>query len=174
MTACLTKVVPACPKPCAACPWRLANQGADHPHRFYTPGNLARLWRGLRNGSRMSCHPTDPRMAEFEGYEQTAGQEKTAECAGALVVQQREFMLFQGVIRRDPKCRALQVYAALRPRAKAMTRSGLVAMMERHVFSGTVLGGVAMTTPDLGDQEVGYPVLPWGLAERELAFEVGQ
>lgn len=168
----LAKIVPACPRACAACPWRVANQGTEHPHRFYTPGNLARLWRGLRNGARMSCHPTDPRMAEFSGYEECGDREKTAECAGALVVVQREFMLFQGIVRRDPKGKALRQYALMRPRGKGMSRAGLVAVMERHVFAGSGLAGTAMATPDLADFEVGYPAaLPWGVLEREIAFE---
>jgi hypothetical protein len=53
-------VKPACPRACSSCPWRLSNQGSKpDPHKFYTPANLRRLWHGMRNGARMSCHPTD-------------------------------------------------------------------------------------------------------------------
>jgi hypothetical protein len=153
----LHRVEPACPVPCKHCPWRLANQGSKpDPHKFYTPGNLAQLWRGLRSGARMSCHPTDPRMAEFEGYEALADRESTHECAGALVIVQREWMVFQGMCVAGNK-KALQVYCRARP--NGLTREGLIALMERAMLGGTVLNPVAMSRPDLGDAEVGYPAI---------------
>lgn len=64
------QVRPACALACLACPWRLSNQGRPTPGGWYTRRNLDRLWAGLRRGTRMSCHPTDPRMAELaeDGY----------------------------------------------------------------------------------------------------------
>ncbi len=155
----LGKVEPACPVPCKHCPWRLANQGSKpDPHRFYTPGNLARLWKGLRAGARMSCHPTDPRMAEFEGYEDQADREVTNECAGALVLVQREWMVFQKMCEADPKGkRTLQLYRKQRP--NGLLREGLVAIMERAMLGGTVLNPVAMSRPNLADEEIGYPAI---------------
>lgn len=151
-------VKPACPKPCSSCPWRLANQGSKpDPHKFFTKGNLARLWRGLRDGARMSCHPTDPRMAEFAGYESLADRDTTHECAGALTVVQREFMKFQEIAEADPKGKTLQQYKKLYP--KGLTRYGLVAIYERAVFGNSGLAGTAMSMPDLNDGEVGYDVL---------------
>lgn len=153
------EVKPACPRPCAHCPWRLANQGSKpDPHKFYTPSNLARLWRGLRAGARMSCHPTDPRMSEFEGYEALADREVTHECAGALVIVQREWMVFQGMCLADPKGKkTLQLYRRERP--NGLLREGLVALMERALLSGSALNPVAMIRPNLGDIEVGYPAI---------------
>lgn len=154
----IVEVRPACPKPCASCPWRIANQGSrPDPHKFYTKANLARLWRGLRNGARMSCHPTDPRMAEFAGYEALADREITHECAGALTIVQREFQKFQELVLADPKGKTLQQYRKRFP--KGLTREGLVAVVERATFGGTMLDRVAMARPDLNDPEIGYDVL---------------
>lgn len=86
----------ALPQPCAHCPWRISNQGTPHPHGFFDKANIRRLWDGLRKGDApgMSCHPTDPRMAEFEGYEGTS--DKTMhECAGSLIVIARELARFK-------------------------------------------------------------------------------
>jgi hypothetical protein len=151
-------VKPACPKPCSSCPWRLANQGSKpDPHKFYTKANLARLWRGLRDGARMSCHPTDPRISEFAGYEALADREDTHECAGALTLQQRELVEFQDMAAADPKGPTMKTYRKLR--SKGLTRNGLVAIFERAMFNGTGLAGTKMSTPDLNDQEIGYDVL---------------
>ena len=153
----LKKVEPACPVPCKFCPWRLANQGSrPDPHKFYTPGNLARLWKGLRNGARMSCHPTDPRMAEFAGYEALVDREVTNECAGALVIVQREFMTFQNLAAANPESKkVVALYRKQRP--NGMTHSGLIALVERAMFGGTILNPIAMSRPNLGDEEIGYP-----------------
>lgn len=154
----LHKVEPACPVPCKFCPWRLSNQGQKHPHKFYTPANLKRLWKGLRDGARMSCHPTDPRMAEFEGYEALADREVTHECSGALVIVQREFMVFQNMALADPKGKkVLQNYRKARP--NGMTRYGLIAVSERAMLGGTILNPVRMARPNLGDTEIGYPAI---------------
>jgi hypothetical protein len=154
----IVEVKSACPKPCSSCPWRLANQGSKpDPHKFYTKANLARLWRGLRSGARMSCHPTDPRMAEFAGYEALADREVTHECAGALVITQREMMRFQGLTEANPGGAALKNYKRQHP--KGLTRDGLVSLVERSVFGGTGLDRVKMALPDLNDTEIGYDVL---------------
>lgn len=155
----LHKVEPACPVPCKSCPWRLANQGSKpDPHKFYTPANLKRLWKGLRDGARMSCHPTDPRMAEFKGYEALADRGTTNECAGSLVLVQREFMVFQNMCLADPKGKkTLQQYRKARP--NGMTRYGLIAVSERALLGGTILNPVAMARPNLGDAEVGYSAI---------------
>ena len=155
----LKQVEPACPVPCKHCPWRLVNQGSKpDPHKFYTPGNLARLWKGLRDGARMSCHPTDPRMAEFEGYEALAERDTTNECAGALVLVQREWMVFQDLCKADPQDKkTLQQYRKQRP--NGLTRNGLVSVMERAMFGGSRLNPVVMSRPNLGDEEIGYAAI---------------
>lgn len=166
-----SKIIPASPKACAACPWRLANQGSKtDPHKFYTKSNLARLWTGLRNGVRMSCHPTDPRMASFEGYEACADQTKTSECTGGLILQQREFSIFTAVCKKlSPGSKdGLKVYKQVRP--KGLARNGLIEVMSRQTFSGTGLTGTEMAKPDLDDEEIGYERVPWTVEVRNRAF----
>lgn len=151
------KVEPACPKACSSCPWRLANQGSKPDlHKFYSPSNLKRLWTGLRNGARMSCHPTDPRMAEFAGYEALADREITHECTGSLILVQREAMLFQKIAEENPESKkVLQLYRKQRP--QGLTRDGLIALVNRQMFGS--FSGTKMTTPNLINDEVGYPLL---------------
>lgn len=161
----IVEIKSACPVPCKSCPWRLANQGSKpDPHKFYTKANLARLWKGLRYGARMSCHPTDPRMAEFAGYEALADRDVTHECTGALVLQQRELMKFQEIAEADPKGPALKAYRRLH--SKGLMREGLIALVNRAVFGGTGLDRVAMSTPDLNDTEIGYDVLGTWIARQ--------
>ena len=155
-----SSVKPANPKPCAACPWRLANQGRKdvaQPH-FYQPANLRRLWKGVRAGARMSCHPTDPRMSEWEGYEDCANREVTHECAGSLILQQREFMRFQEYVIAQPEAKRGSLFKLYRLESpNGMTLEGLRAMVARVMFGGTPLGGIKMTALELGDPEIGYP-----------------
>lgn len=160
----------ALPRPCSACPWRLSNQGQPHPHDFYTAANLRRLWQGLRSGDApgMTCHPTDARMAEFEGYEDTADRDEAHECQGALVLVMREVMRFQAItiavdiekeqgatLRRDE---ALRRYRAESP--KGLTREGLGEWVWALMMQGTPLSRRITTTPAaLLDAEVGYAPL---------------
>jgi hypothetical protein len=148
------------PKPCAQCPWRLANQGTPHPHGFYTKANLRRLWGGLKRGERMTCHPTDPEMAEFEGYEKTADREVTHECAGALIIVQREFMRAQRAMQEadaEGKRDGLKRYRAAHP--KGLMRDGVFAVVERAMFGGSALDRLAMAKPDLNEPGIGHPDL---------------
>lgn len=142
------RVHAAAPHPCSACPWRLENQGKPHPHGWYTKKNLAGLWSKLRRGEAMTCHPTDPNNPLPEGARPVSADATTLECAGALILQQREVMKFQ---QGGP----LANYRALGgPR---MTRQGLIAIVERALFGG--ICGPAMTKPDLNEVGVGYPPL---------------
>lgn len=137
------------PKPCAHCPWRLSNAGRENQHGFYSPGNLRRLWNGLRKGNRMTCHPTDPRMSDFAGYEGTADREVTHECAGAAIMAQRELHHFHQCSKAaaaEGKSDALARYKRLRGRG-AMTQEGLA-----H--------GLATRQMDLNEPDVGYVGLP--------------
>lgn len=148
-------------KACAVCPWRLANAGKPHPHKFYAAANLRRLWRGIRDGERMTCHPTDPQMEEFEGYEKTADRDVTRECAGAQTLVQRELAYFTQAAKdfeagktEDAKS-ALQFYRRRRPRG--LTRAGLAG----HFFAAvmTMPGAPPMRKVPLADDEVGYALL---------------
>lgn len=150
-------VQPALPQPCKECPWRQANQRQRHPHGFYTMKNLRRLWAGLRRGVRMTCHPTDPRMVDYEGYEKTAEVSSTHECMGALILVQREVMRFQGC------CEARQRDSFKRYRLKSpkgMTRVGLAEVVQRYLFGGTPFDSLKMAQPDLNMEGIGHPDLP--------------
>lgn len=155
----------ACPKPCAQCPWRIENQGTPHPHGFYAKANLRRLWAGLKSGERMTCHPTDPEMAEFEGYEGTAERHVTHECAGALVVIQREMMRVQASMDEasaEGKRDGIARYRRQHP--KGLTRDGVFAHFSASVM--VMPGELPMARPNLGDPAIGYePLAAWDPGE---------
>lgn len=95
----------AAQSPCQACPWRVENHGVRTPDGWYTKANLKRLWNGLRSGEApgMSCHPTDPRNPlsdeqKVAGYKEAPGHSEVRECAGSVILMQRELMLFQEVV----------------------------------------------------------------------------
>ena len=144
--------------PCVACPWRDANRGKRHPDGWYTQANLARLWRGLRNGEPMSCHPTDPNnevspAAQAAGYRPAPPGTQLLECRGAIILQQRELWHLQETHDGD-----LKAYRAANPRG--LTRDGVRALVARMVFGGTPFA-LKMARPDL-NAAVGYSRLrPW-------------
>jgi len=150
-----SKQAPANPKACSSCPWRIKNQGTPHPDGWYKPSNLARLWQRLRRGESMSCHKTDPNNPVPKGQTPVPDGTTIHECSGALIVQQREFMNFQLVAKTAPGKTALKVYKQQHP--NGMTREGMLVMLERAMFGGTALGGMKMSSLDLGDEGVGYP-----------------
>lgn len=159
-------LVAAAPRACAQCPWRLSNQGQPHPHGFYSKRNLARLWAGLRSSRApgMTCHPTDPSMAEFEGYEDTADREVTLECRGSVILMVREVMRFQAICHRVeasgevPIGEALRRYRAEAP--KGFTRNGLAEIVGRFLFGGTPLAReIQCDSNQVNDPEIGYPPL---------------
>ena len=154
----MTKVIEALTEPCAVCPFRIANQGQKHKHGFYTKANLRRLWAGLRRGEGMTCHMTDPRMAEFEGYERTASAQTTRECAGALILQQREFMRLQDALQAGQDVRQW-----CREHPRSLTRVGAVQVMFAAAGMGrhnTLVG--TGSRPNLNAEGVGHPDLePW-------------
>ncbi len=144
--------------PCKDCPWRLANQGKAHPGRWYAPANLKRLWNGLRRGRDMTCHPTDDRMNEFPWRPVPDGA-TPHECAGALILKQREFMKFQRLCLAHPKSN-LRDYRKANP--AGLTRDALADVAARHLFGGVpIVGGLPMAKVNLNDAEIGYPPLPW-------------
>ncbi len=151
---------PAAPTPCLHCPWRPSNQGKRHPDGWYTKANLQRLWAQLRRGELMSCHPTDPGnpvsdAAQKAGYRPAPAHSRVRECTGALVIQQREFMLLQ-----DRYNANLGIYRRERPRG--LTRDGIMALLERAVFGGSPFGaGPALTRPNLNQDDVGVPWMDW-------------
>lgn len=151
-------VHPAAKTPCRDCPWRLANQGKRHPDGWYTKTNLRRLWTRLRDGDPMTCHPTDPENPVPEGWRSAPVDAKTRECAGALILQQREFMRWQ-----DDCFGNLKVYRRLHVRG--LTIEGIWAIASRAVLHNVPIlgvGGPEMSKPNLNDAEVGYePLGAW-------------
>lgn len=156
------RVHPAAPRACAACPWRRSNQGKRHPDGWFSKKNLRRLWARLRRGESMTCHPTDPNNPVPPGFTPAPAGAKTAECTGALILQQREVMNFQAVIAEDPNRRdALREYRRRHP--AGMSREGLAEVVSRAVFAGTPFAGGVMTRPDLSDPDVGYERLTFNV-----------
>ncbi len=146
--------------PCAACPWRTSNAGKPHPDGWYRRANLARLWRLLREGEPMSCHPTDPdnpvsEEAQAAGYRPAPPGSTRLECRGAVILVQREFHLLINRFGND-----VAAYRSARPRA--LTKRGIGNIAVRLVLGGVPLvGGPKMARPDL-NADVGYePFLPW-------------
>ncbi len=146
--------------PCGACPWRTANAGKPHPDGWYRRGNLARLWRQLRDGESMSCHPTDPdnevsAAAQAAGYRPAPPGTTRLECRGAVVLVQREFHLLTNEYGND-----VEAYRRARPRG--LTKRGIGNLAIRLALGGVpLIGGPAMGRPNL-NADVGYePFLPW-------------
>lgn len=142
----------AASKACSACPWRRSNQGKPHPDGWYTKKNLTRLWAGLRSADApgMSCHPTDSDNPVPEGHATVPEGVEKRECAGSLLIVQRELKRFEA----DP-----EGYTKGR-RTRKLTRAGLAYWgLSRAVFGGTPLGGLAMTAID-EDPDVGVPWWP--------------
>lgn len=144
--------------PCADCPWRTSNQGKRHPGGWYTKTNLQRLWAGLRRGERMTCHPTDPDNPVPEGWRQAPLGRATAECTGALILQQREMQRASDIVEAGGD---LADYCRAHPRG--LTRMGCVKLISELAFGGApFIGGLEMSKPNLNHPEVGYDRLePW-------------
>jgi hypothetical protein len=148
-------------KPCAQCPWRLANQGKRHPGSFYTKANLRRLWGQVRRGgSPQSCHLTDPRHPDHVA----AGAKPDAtplECPGSIILIGREFLkIAEGGDTMD----VAGVERYLARRRFGLTRSGVRYWVIQRLHLGQVplLGGPPI--PDVDDDPaIG---LPPELAER--------
>jgi hypothetical protein len=110
----------------------------------------------MRRGERMTCHPTDPRMVEWPGYEGTGNSREVRECAGALILQQREFEVCQS----DYKANVAQYR---RERSMGLTKDGLRAILHRALFGATPLGGgLPMASVNLNDPDTYHePLGEW-------------
>jgi hypothetical protein len=140
-----TGVKPATKQPCKDCPWRTTNQGKRHKDGWFTKANRARLWSKLRRGESMTCHMTDPTNPVPEGYKTVPETATTHECAGALILQQREFMKFQNECGGD-----LKDYRKRWPRG--LTREGIMEIVNRHLYGGVpMMGYKPMSTPNLNE-----------------------
>lgn len=123
-------------KPCPDCPWRKSNQGKPHPHGWYSRRNLRRLWAGLRSGKApgMTCHPTDPDNLVPEGHRGAPEGSRPKECAGALLLVQRELRKLEKTPERY-----------LKENRDGLTRSGVAFWaLERCVLANTPFGGTSL------------------------------
>lgn len=159
----MSEVQTCLPKACSHCPWRIGNQGKRTTDGFYSKVNLQRLWAGLKDGQAMSCHPTDPRMNEFESAPRVKDDAVTHECTGATILVQREWMVFQELMQEHGE-HGFRRYRALGgPR---MTREGLWAVAMRASLGDSPVTA-AMGRPDLGDMDVQY--MPLGVFDPATA-----
>jgi hypothetical protein len=154
--------VPHAAEPCRDCPWRTENRGRRSKGGWYSLSNLRRLWSGMRRGERMSCHPTDPRMAEiadqaYEGFKPAPPDAKGKECVGAMVLVRRELGICVGTYGSD-----IGSYRRARPRG--LTKHGLAAALEREVFE--VLSDVNPNHPDVSHPDLGDDLMPEGAFRR--------
>lgn len=110
----------------------------------------------------MTCHPTDPRMAEFSGYEETADRKVTHECTGSLILVQREFMQFQACCeeaRQEEEKDGFRRYRFKHP--NGLLKQGVKGVLERALLGGR-FGDLPMARPDLNTKGIHHPdLLPW-------------
>lgn len=102
----------------------------------------------------MTCHLTDHNNPVPEGAKPVSEAVQTVECSGALLIVQRELLLYERlIVKHDTE--ATRVYRALRPRGLTV-RGAFFWAASRAVFAGTPLGGQPMPKIE-DDPEVGYP-----------------
>jgi len=144
--------------PCAQCPWKLENQGTRHPGGWYTKANLRRLWGGLRRGERMTCHPTDPDNAvECECHTAPPPGTVTRECAGSIIVLQRELQRLNDVVMAGG---SFADYRRANP--KGLTREGAACHLLSTALATNPITGFQMGKPNLNDKSIGFPdLVPW-------------
>lgn len=143
---------PACPRPCKECPWLTANHGKPHLDNWYTEKNRRRLWAKLKRGDSMSCHKTDPENPVPKGVEPVPSGTPVHECTGALILQQREVMLFQKHCEEAEAAGAKDGFKRYKVAGGAMTRGTLAYIVQRALFGGTPLvGGPPMSRPNLNE-----------------------
>lgn len=148
------EIQPANDRACKDCPWRASNRGRANEHGFYTAKNLRRLWVGMRNGERMTCHPTDPRMAEYSGYEKTDDAPVVRECAGSLLLKAREISLLNDLGRALPKgADLMRAYRAASP--LGLTRKGIKKIIKDQ-FEGAIGQTLSVRPTITGDPDVAY------------------
>lgn len=146
---------------CGECPWRKSNKGKPSPkcegatYRWYSATNQRRLWSAIRQGERMTCHPTDHANPPTLDGRRAPETIQTRECAGALILVQREITLAQEL--RDP---LFKRYRRNRPHGLSLT--GLRKHIERIIFGGRWPGMKPVGRPDLNDTDVQYePLGEW-------------
>ncbi len=167
----MTRMREAAPHPCAGCPWLIRNQGVSHPDHWYDDVNLRRLWQGLRHGRIMSCHPTDTSVEVPAGTKPVDESAVLRECAGSLILKQREFARFRALAIDSEEPDPMGAYRRLHP--GGLTFRALAKLVERCVYGQ--LGGVPMSAPDLNQADLGAPdVRPWTPDEESLSIVINE
>lgn len=111
----------------------------------------------------MSCHPTDPENPVPDGAREVPADVVTRECAGILVLIQREMTIIDQIA--DDAVHGQEIarrYRQLRPRG--LTLEGITSNIHRIMFSriegSERIGVLPMTKMDL-NLNVGHDPLPW-------------
>jgi hypothetical protein len=97
----------------------------------------------------MTCHPTDGRHPQISG-KQPPDTVEPHECAGALILMQREMMKAQAT-----PDHLFKRYRREHP--KGLTLQGMRRIVERVLFGGVF--GSPMSRPDLNDADIQYEPL---------------
>lgn len=150
------------PRACVHCPWRRSNQGKRHPHGWYSKKNLSALWSQLRRGELMSCHPTDPGNVVPENCANRPAplDAETRECAGVLVLVEREMFTFNRMVGEAAKDVGVALKRYRKERPSGLTRTGILENAMRIAYGGVpLLGKCALPALDLDDADVHYPPL---------------
>lgn len=144
--------------PCAQCPWRRSNHGKRHFGGFYRKSNLRRLWNGIRNGGKQSCHLTDPAHPDHVRAGAPANG-KVQECPGSVILVVRECKRLQalapdGVIGLE----AITTYLA-EPSKRRLTRHGLRYWVVQRLgpLADTIAGFPRPPDVDDSDPEIDFP-----------------
>jgi hypothetical protein len=95
----------------------------------------------------MSCHKTDPNNPVPEGVAPVPHDTVIHECTGALILQQRELMLFQEHAEAARVESAKDGFKRYKAAGGTMTLYGLRSLVNRVMFGA--LGGMPMSRPDL-------------------------
>lgn len=156
---------PAARRLCAECPQAQANLERDHPDDWYSREAVAGLWRGVRNGSPVSCHVTESdrdvyRMTDEHataGYVVPSGKAQRRECSGVAVALRRELI-------RLKEAGSVEAYRRRWP--AGLSREALTVAAAR--FAGK--RGPALRAPSVDEAAV-VDVPSWGLSAQEYLTE---
>lgn len=115
-----------CAKACKTCPWLTVNHNKRPDlENWYSTANLKRLWEGIRSGSPMICHSTDPEAINYGGTKEIKPG-KEMHCVGSLVL----VMAHANYLGKLSDQAASSYWKKL----YSFTRHGLAAFAERMLF----------------------------------------
>src|SRR5579864_1339428 len=139
-------------KPCAQCPWRLANHGKPHKFGFYRKANLRRLWNQIRSGgAEQSCHLTDPSHPDHVAVGAKPGAQ-AQECPGSVILILREVNRMSDNNVMTPE--SADAYFASRRKGIKKGTGALYWLISRIKLGGTVMGGPKLPEVDVDDPAI--------------------